>query len=359
MGNIGDSISDTAPSVGTSGPGYATTINSLLTELRARLISRIPMSSLLVNSTLDMNGQAITNGAYITLANEAISPVASPVNRVAAFGGNLWWVSPSGALQLTNGAALNSASLGGITGDYSGAGPMQFRYTTADTRYDAYANYSTGTWAYVRALSFDIAAGATSAIRARLAFGGAGNVTYTLPAAVPAGTQILTMAATGQMANDGVLGANQSITVSGTGTYKHGDRVKAYDFTGHWVIAGGTMSFVSSGSPATYLWRASAATEVLYVPQGLEAGMRIKKVKIWGSAGAVVGNVLITRDASGAAPTNHTFSSSGNFNVEGYIDCTLDSAPTLTTGERIFIYILSPAGVNCDFHGIEITYDRP
>lgn len=185
MGNIGDSISDSAPAVGTSGPGYATTINSLLTELKARLISRIPLSSLLTNDDLDLNGQALLNAAYVTLTNEAVSPVASPVNRLAAFSGNLWWISPSGALQISNGANLNAAGIGGITGDYSGAGPMEFRYDTANTRYDAFANQSTNTWAYVRARGFDIAGGATSAFRLRHLYNGTANgqLTWTEPTA--------------------------------------------------------------------------------------------------------------------------------------------------------------------------------
>lgn len=167
MGNIGDAISESVPAVGSSGPTYASTINALLTEFKTRMTARIPLSSLLATSDLDLNGEALLNAGYITLTNEGVSPVASPSNRIAAYAGNLWWVSPSGALQITSGATLNAAGVGGITGDYSGAGPMEFRYDTANTRYDAFANQSTNTWAYVRARGFDIAGSATSAFRLR------------------------------------------------------------------------------------------------------------------------------------------------------------------------------------------------
>jgi hypothetical protein len=241
MGNIGDAISDTAPAVGTAGPDYATTINALLTEIRSRLISRIPLSSLLTNDDLDLNGQALLNAAYITLANEAVSPVASPVNRFAAFGGNAWWVSPSGAIQLTDGAALNAAGVGGITGDYSGAGPMEFRYDLANTRYDAFANQSTNTWAYVRARGFDIAGSATSAFRARLSFAGGANVEYLLPATAPSATGIMGM----------TFGTNQ-ITV-GTADHSlitHAEFLRTYDAlaiqNGHFVGAAGSTGVASN-----------------------------------------------------------------------------------------------------------------
>lgn len=193
MGNIGDTISDTIPTVGSAGPTYASTINSLLTEIKARLIAKIPLSSLLTNSDLDMNGQAIIDAAYMTLVNEAVSPVASPANRIAAYGGNIWWVSPSGAVQITAGNQLNASGVGGITGDYSGAGPMEFRYDTANTRYDAFANQSTNTWAYVRARGFDIAGGATSAFRQRHTYNGTSNTALTwTAAAADAGILVVT-----------------------------------------------------------------------------------------------------------------------------------------------------------------------
>lgn len=179
MGNIGDTISDSAPAVSTAGPGYATTINALLTEFKTRLVAKIPLSSLLTNSNLDMNGQAILNAAYLTLVNEAVSPVASPVNRFASYQGNAYWISPSGPVQITSGATLNAAGIGGITGDYSGAGPMEFRYDLANTRYDAFSDQSANEWAYVRGLGFDIAGDLDSAFRFRQLYNGTSNVDVT------------------------------------------------------------------------------------------------------------------------------------------------------------------------------------
>src|SRR5512139_138276 len=273
MGNIGDSISDSAPAVGAAGPGYATTINSLLTELKARLVAKVPLSSLLTNSNLNLNSQALLNAANITLVNEGVSPIASPSNRIAAYAGNLWWVSPSGAVQLTNGNTLNAAGVGGITGDYSGAGPMEFRYDTANTRYDAFANQSTNTWAYVRARAFDIAGGATSAFRARLAFGGAANYTYTLPSAAPAAGKFLQMDASGNItASNSLSGVANPVEAS---DFNHTNvRVKSFM---------GTQASLGTGTTASTNGRKYTLTSAggtMYVNPLLSSGDRPTEITL-------------------------------------------------------------------------------
>lgn len=183
MGVIGDPITPAVPLVGSAGPQFAEDINAILTEIIARLSTKVPMSSVNFNSDLNMLGSKLLNVGHITLQNEAVSPVATPFNRLVAFGGDFWYVSPSGAIQITTGNQLNAAGLGGITGDYGGVNPAQFRYVAADSRYNAFSNFSTNSLGFVRGLGFDIAPSATSAVFARLLFGGGVNRTYTLPPA--------------------------------------------------------------------------------------------------------------------------------------------------------------------------------
>jgi hypothetical protein len=178
---IGDVFPYSVPSVGSSGPGFATTINNILTEVISRLSVKVPLASIDFNSTANFAGSTLTNVGFITLTNTLSTPGASPVNRLTAFSGDLWYVSPSGPIQLTTGSLLNSAAIGGITGDYGGANPAQFRFVDADQRYDAYDNFGTSTFALVRARGFDISAAPVSPIFARLAFGGSVTRTYTLP----------------------------------------------------------------------------------------------------------------------------------------------------------------------------------
>jgi hypothetical protein len=180
---IGDPFPFTVPTVGSAGPAYATTINGILQEAINRLSVKVPLASIDFNSTANLAGSPLLNVGYITLANSVSTPAASPVNRLPAFNGDFWYVSPTGPIQITTGGALNAAGIGGITGDYGGANPAQFRFVDVDQRYDAYDNFGTGAWAFIRARSFDVAGGATSAAFARIAFGGSVSKTYTLPTA--------------------------------------------------------------------------------------------------------------------------------------------------------------------------------
>jgi hypothetical protein len=252
MGNIGDPITPAVPSVGAAGPQYATDIDAILTEVVARLSTKVPLGSISINGDLSLGGNSLTNVANVVFASAGGTPSGSPFNRWASFGGDVYWVSPSGAVQVTTGASLNSAAVGGITGSYGGAFPAQLRYDGVNTRYDLYANFSTNTWAYCRALGFDIPGGATSTAFARLQWGGSSNITLTLPATLPAANQLLSVDNTGAITagTSTALASGNSITVSGTGVYKHGVKhISRYFYdTNSWLnLSGGTMSSVGSG----------------------------------------------------------------------------------------------------------------
>lgn len=179
MGNIGDPITTAVPTVGSAGPDYATAIDALLTETVARLTAKVTPSSMLFNTTLDLGGEALTQASYVTMVNTAVTPAASPSCRLVVYSGDLWYVSPSGAIKLTTGSTLNAAGVGGITGDYGGANPAQFRYDAANARYDAYANYATSTLSGVRAANFQLATSPTS-FRVTVAPSGAMPASFTL-----------------------------------------------------------------------------------------------------------------------------------------------------------------------------------
>lgn len=225
MSTYGDSFSTTLPAVGSSGPQYATDMNSILTDIMTRLSSKIPLSSLLVTTDLSLAGFNLTNATSLGMVNVSGTGFATAVPRVMVVNGNLTYVGPSGAVQMTSGTNLNAAGLAGITGDYGGANPAQFRYDSANTRYDAFANQGTGQWAYARALGFDIAAGTTSSVRARLAYLGGSNVTYTLPTAPPASVQTLVqMDTSGNMSVSNSLASGVNLGLQGTGRITRGAR---------------------------------------------------------------------------------------------------------------------------------------
>lgn len=202
---IGDPILPPIPTVGTLGPGYATAVNAFLTEVKTRLENKVPFSSLLASGTLDMLGRPLANAQYVGLAAQSVAPSGAPAGRIEYYNGELYVVTTAGTVQITSGGALAVTSAGGIGGDYGGANPAQVRFVDADQRYDFYDDFGGLAWGYVRALGFDVAAGATSTLRARIAYGGAGSYVLTLPATLPASNRsLLQVTDTGQVSHNEV-----------------------------------------------------------------------------------------------------------------------------------------------------------
>lgn len=242
MSNIGDPYSSTIPVVGTFGTGYAQEINDFLQETQDRLESKVPLSSLQIG-TLNMANNPIQNLEYASFQDGGFAP-GSPINSLQSFGHNLYWVSNAGACQITNGASLNAGSIGGITGDYGGVNPAQFRFVDADKIYYAYDDFGGGAWAGVWAQNFFIAGGSTSAHRVKLAYGGTADFTLTVPATLPGATNALQLSSAGQIS---VISTNDSITLSGTGTYKHGTKSKVLPLgiRSHYTVAAGSVTEVA------------------------------------------------------------------------------------------------------------------
>lgn len=212
MGTYGDAFTQTIPAVGSSGTGYATNINLFLTEVQTRLSSKVPLTSVQAG-TFDLQNNPLNNAEWVALFQQSSTPIL-PTGSLQNFNGDLWWVSPSGAVQLTTGNHVNSTSIGGITGDY-GLGPEQFRYSVATGEYTAYVNFGAGTYGLIWAQNFDISAASTGSTRVRLSAAGVGgSYTLTVPAALPAATASLTISTSGQMATLDAVTRNVVIPAS-------------------------------------------------------------------------------------------------------------------------------------------------
>lgn len=285
MGDIGTPMtSPDVPTVGTAGTGYATTIYNFLQEVKQRLQAKVPLSSILV-SALDMTNNAIQNLSYASLYPQSSTP-STPSYSLQGYLGDLYWVSPSGAVKITSGTSLNSAGIGGITGDYGGANPAQLRFVDADTEYYAYDDFAGGLWAYFKARAFDIAGAASGSPRARLTWAGSSSYTVTLPAAVPASQALV------QMSTGGVLSASNTLaeTVTFSDVKLTADHVRviptsSYQSMAASGLARGTHRLYNfnadAGLGATWLMPAASSTDVLFIPlTGFNTGDRIKEVTV-------------------------------------------------------------------------------
>ncbi len=195
---IGDSVSQPIPPVGTAGTSYASQLVAFLQEMKSRLENKVALSSLLAG-LFDLNNNGLTNASYVGLYEQTTLP-STPVGSLQRFGGELYYVSASGAVRITNGGGLSMTSAQGITGDY-GTGPEEFRYDLGALEYNAYSNQAAGEWARVGAQGFDIYGTLAGTTRVRLAWAGGANPSYTLtlPATVPAASSLLVMDTSGNV----------------------------------------------------------------------------------------------------------------------------------------------------------------
>lgn len=355
MGNIGDPIvSGSIPAVGTSGTTYASNLNLFLTEVKNRLEALVPKASL-EDGALDMNGYSVQNSSYVGVTNGLSAPT-TPSNSLQAFGGNLYWINTGGAVQITSGTTLNTSLAGGITGDYGGANPAQFRFVDADQEYYAYDDYAGGAWARVWARNFDIAGGATSAQRVRLAYGGGGSYTMTLPAAAPASASML------QMDNAGTVTAANTIANSITAQdFKH---TISRSFAVHpmnYREAGGSVHTFAGNA-----YQLGNSTNALLVPiEHLNSGDRIVGIVAYVSKTSDATNTLTLRleKYSATGVQTNLASATNAANAPGAITLDLGVlAETFGSNDsyvvRFFQSDATPSAVD-SITNIAISYTRP
>lgn len=117
------------PDVGTSGPTYATEINTAFDVVDAHDHTpgkgvRIPPSGLNINADLPFNNNdAISLRSTRYTSQTGVLATSDDRNCISSVNGNLYWNNANGvAVQITAGNGLNFASLGTIGGDYGAAG---------------------------------------------------------------------------------------------------------------------------------------------------------------------------------------------------------------------------------------------
>lgn len=313
MSDIGTPMSGTIPVVGTTGTTYATQINDFLEEVKERLEARVPFSSLLVGE-FDQANNPIYGLSYLGLYENAASLDA--IGSIQNIGGDLFWVGDSGAVQITTGTTINSAGIGGITGDYGGVNPAQLRFDDATKIYSFYDDFGGAAWAYSKQLGVDIAGGSTSLVRVRIQWGGSSSYTLTLPASLPATTKLLQVSSAGQMTATNVLANNEDIELQGTGKLVHGTRTVSKGLEGSFTGSGSLSVGLSS---SLISWDATAGATIRIPLPILEENLQLASVSIYSNGPSIpTVELLVQHNASGtgspttgSAPATTLSSSSG------------------------------------------------
>lgn len=198
----------TLPTEGGSDGVWDTEINAALTLIDAHDHTAgkgvtVPTGGIGINADLTFAGFAGTNlKATRFTAQASISALTSGL-CVKSTDDELYWVSSGGTeVKLTSGAGINTALVGGITGDYSTTN-ANLIYSDAEKVFQFIQDDTTtpDTWALIASEIHRIYPAGTGALYVALKSPAlAGSYTITFPAAVPASTSVVTMTSAGVLA---------------------------------------------------------------------------------------------------------------------------------------------------------------
>lgn len=375
MGNIGEVMTNqTIPPVGSAGTNYARDITLFLTEVKQRLEDPVPLSSVTITD-LDMGNNAISNVKSLGLYQQVNSPT-TPVGSIQRYGGNLYWVSSGGAVQITNGAALNASGIGGLTGDYGGANPAQLRFVDADATYYAYDDYAGATWAGIFAKQFDVSGDGVGNQRVRISWAGSASYTLELPVALPGSQLMLQMEADGTMvasntlasaltittgginvtAGDITLGANEDIILSGTGKIKHGTRTLSDTASLRCVPGAVGATFFNGPDPRIDI---TAGNQLNIHTPPVPQGHMINSFSITGAGagGSTPPTITVDRLNSDRTLTNMPVTT----NILGVVTGNWEYVITVTTpfvqsAGAVPVIRYTPAGATASVYSVQVNY---
>jgi hypothetical protein len=321
-----------------------------------------------INGDLTFAGNGATNLGKAAFTAVAALAAGSKTLFVSSSDNELYWRTNGGTnVKLTSGSTLNVAGfVGGIGGDYSSVSAA-LNYDDATKAYTHKQGGGT-TWARIYSGELRILETGTSesfytGIAANAAL--ASSYTLTLPAALPGSTQLVQMSSAGQMsfsntvanlitASAGVTcAADQHVTVSGTGAYKHGDMERTisplgYRFTANASYGTGPVQVASSGATT------------LHASIPMKVGERIKGISLarFGNGSADITSIDVYRTTAAGVDTNIGTTSETNPSA-AWADTTINlTDTTIATGDSIsLIVVINASGIAMG--NIRITYDHP
>jgi len=338
---------------------------------------RIRTAGIDINADLTFGSlYAPTNLHRLTFASIVALTSNNKSLFVNASDNELYWRSNTGTnVKLTTGNALNVAAFtGGFGAGYSSAGAAAdyddsteqytFKQAPAGTwsrgGFGGLRLYEFGTSETIRvgllaapsmASSYDVTLPAAPAI-GLVKMDGAGVLTVEDVIEYPISFEDTIAVSNLITASSGVTcGANQHLTVSGTGELKHGNRVITAS-----PLAGVTSSWIAIISEG---YMVSNSGGFLLVPINLHVGDRIKSVSfyVFGNSSADMTATVYSTDVLQAS------SSIGSFLFINYPSswdfATIDvTDTTLVSGASLFVQFDATAnGVRVS--GISVTYDHP
>lgn len=249
---------------------------------------QIPVAGLNIDTDLPMGSHGLTGVGRVDFTPIATLAAGANVLFVDLNDGELYYRTTGGTnVKLTLGTSINTTLVGGIVGDYTSVG-AEVAYDAANKRY-TFKDSSSPTKKWARLASGPVRIyeyNSTDSVYVEHAVDAAlaSSYTVTWPAALPGATQMVTITDAGVVAFDGVLGANQNITLSGTGKIKHGNYTRLITFDSNDVIdyQNGTVGHTTGDGGSTLSANAPATSAYYRIPT-IPANERLVSIVITGT----------------------------------------------------------------------------
>ncbi len=369
---------------------WAELLVDAIDELRATLDAKVTPAGIDINADLSFRSgssyYAATNVNYIGLTLQsalANLSAGSYPGVIYKYAGNLYYNNDSGTqIAITSGASI-AAAAGNITTSGSpafGASGVEILWNGTDTAYEMRSGSGANDLADIKVDDVYLNDGSANYVRLH-ATGVGTDYTITVPAAPPGSTAVVQMGSTGVLSAsttadiatsgamlpgtlsvsgtgifDGLITADagltasvdQHITVSGTGTFKHGSRTLLLNplnaYLGSFNVNGAKISATSSSAFAS-----------LSLP--LQAGWHVSSVSVyWDPAGTGSKDMsIVSIDEAGTEVTvaTRTFTSSSKS------DYAVTDADFTVAAEKSYYLAIGAGDSGDDIHLVRIIFDQP
>ena len=369
---IGSSLGITLPSQGGNTGTWGTDLNTELDKIITAVEANVPVTAIDFSADFDIGDTVIESAKAVEFDVQSSDPSNTNAIFVDSAGEFNFTDNAGNTVQMTASGALNLAATGGLGdsgGDY-GTGGITFDWDGTG-HYNARYGSGTNQFSPVRMSLLKLRDGSSNELTVDVPSMST-NYTLSLPAAVPstAGTLMqsdtsgnITFSNTGL--DDITLAANQHVTVSGTGKFKHGSKDRTIPMArglsldnAYYNTAAGTWDSKNSGG-----------TEFLHFDLGLAEGERLVALTVHGisgdAAGEVMEGILYSKSGTSALAQVSTTKTSGTATGADSISWSSSATGieyTVPANTSLILQLDLPqtsgAG-EVTYDSIEMTYDQP
>lgn len=397
----GASLGITLPTVGSStGPGWATSLNTALTTIITTLETKVTPSGMDINADLSFTSGATDYRAKdvkaLSLTNQAVT-LSAGTYACTLFStdsdGELYWNDNSGRqVQLTTDGSVNVSTTGGVTGAGYGASSVEINWDSANTQYKMRSGAAADDYASVLCNDLKLNDGSANTLTVA-APSLSGDYTLTLPTGVAASNgSLVTMSTAGALASTmapsvttlatsgaatvGGLTTTNTLAVTSTSTftgkatfsaeYAHPQRIQHVSAM-ECTINAATLAGLGD-TPANPHIEIGGTGQIVLVPIRLNAGDRLETITFYvdqAAAGTRTYEIVYWNTTVGAwtAPAGgYRTTSSSTAGLAGRTLNTTDIVIATPAGAGTgvgFLYAQCTLVNTDEFWGAEIAYSRP